>query len=283
MRLLACTVTKRPPDVCQPSIEQALKTCPECVFLLVTIGRDPREYCSTPFFSDKRIAIVNIPVNVGHPGGINFAMMHAFSKGYDFFLLLDDDIAFLTTDWYQKCMDLMAFDERIGVIGPKLLKADLQTIEFAYIHMAAEGIQNYRGAPKDQAGVDRIVRVIAVPTAFFFVRVSHMRKVGFFDLLFSPTQWEDFDYCLRMWRLGFSCVCNGHIEIVHVASTRDDDPVRRLHYLTHLRAMELKYGPVHQYLLKLEEEIENMGREIVLPDTEPPTDSPALRPMDKHS
>ena len=130
MRLLACTVTHRPPELSRPSIEHVLRTCPECDLLIVNNGGNPNAYASHGP-AEKRVTVIHLPTNVGHPAGAYFGIHLALSLGYEFFLLLDDDIQFLTTDWYQKCLDLMAFDPRIGVIGAKLLMPDQQKVHTA--------------------------------------------------------------------------------------------------------------------------------------------------------
>jgi len=277
MRLLASTVTRRTPDVSRPSIEFVLRTCPDCDFLLVNNGRDPREF-PPDLIKDNRFHIMHIPVNVGHPGGINFAVQQAAARGYEFFLLLDDDITFLTPDWYRKCLELMAFDPQIGVIGAKIVNPDEKTIQWAYTQIGPKGWEFHRGLPRHTEALNRIYRVNSVQCIFFFVRVAHMQRVGYFDLLFSPTQYEDADYCFRMWLAGFSCVYDGRIEMAHhfQAYQAQDAPMRQLHSSAHAMAMDLKYNGCLRFGLALEEKIGQIGREIVLPG--PPVNPTATTP-----
>jgi len=268
MRLLVCTVTRRSPDVCRPNVDFALKTCPDCNFLLVNNGGDPRQFSPERFREDPRLSILHLPVNVGYPCGVNFAIQKAFAGDYEFFLVLDDDIMFVNSDWYAKCVELMAFDRRIGVIGPKVLRPDGQTVLWANLRMKLGGLVDHFGEPRDKEEFGRIQRVSSVNGCFFFLRVEHMRKVGYFDLLFSPSgQFVDTDYCFQMWRHGFSCVYDGRTEIIHrfLARYSQDDPMRRLHYNVILRVLELKYAPLAEFGLKLEDDIDKLGREIVLP------------------
>ena len=283
MRVLACTVTRRPPDVCRPSVEFVLNTCPDCEFLIVNNGYDAREYTPQKFNNLPRLSILQIPVNVGHPGGINFGLQFAAMKGFDYFLLLDDDITFISADWYAKCQQLMAFDPRIGCIGAKVLNPDLATVQWGYTRISAQGWDFNMGQPRDKDIVNRILRGCMVQCCFLFTRMEAIRKVGYFDLLFSPTQYEDADYSFRMWLEGYSCVYDGRIEIVHHFKVYQDkdDPMRRLHSEAHAYAIDRKYNGVLRFGLQLEEQIDRIGREIVLPQAAPapgPPPQPASVP-----
>jgi len=271
MRLLACTVTRRPPDVCRPSVEFVLRTCNECDFLIVINGADARQYTPQKFNNNTRLSTMHIPVNVGHPGGINFALGVAMSLGYEYFLLLDDDITFITEDWYAKCLQLMAFDPQIGCIGAKVLNPDMQTVQWGYTRITPQGWDFNMGQPREKAIVNRILRGCMVQCCFLFCRMEAIRKVGYFDLLFSPTQYEDADYSFRMWVNGYSCVYDGRIEIVHHFKVYkdNDDPMRRLHSDAHAYAIDRKYNGVLQFGMGLEQHIDKIGREIVLPQSAP--------------
>ena len=283
MRLLACTVTRRASDVCRPSVEFVLKTCPECEFVIVNNGADPRDYTPERFNKAPRLSTLQIPVNVGHPGGINFGLQVALVLGYEFFLLLDDDITFISTDWYQKCLQIMALDPQIGCIGAKILNPDQRTVQWGYTRMTPQGWDFNMGQPRDKDIVNRVLRGCMVQCCFLFCRTEAIRKVGPFDLLFSPTQYEDADYSFRMWLAGYSCVYDGRIEIVHHFSVYqgNDDPMRRLHSAAHAHALDLKYNGVLRFGLELEQQIDRIGREIVLPQTAPapgPPPQPATMP-----
>jgi GT2 family glycosyltransferase len=94
-----------------------------------------------------------------------------------------------------------------------------------------------------------------------------IRRVGYFDVLFSPTQYGDADYSFRMWLAGYSCVYDGRIEIVHhfKAYQDKDDPMRQVYSMSHAYAIDLKYKGLMRFGLQLEEAIDRMGREITLP------------------
>ena len=271
MQVLACTVTRRPPDVCRPSVEFVLNTCPDCKFLIVNNGYDAREYTLEKFNSHPRLSILHIFVNVGHPGAINFGLQVAAMKGFDYFLLLDDDITFISTDWFAKCMQLMALDPKIGCIGAKVLNPDLRTVQWGFTRITPQGWDFSMGQPRETDLLNRTLRACMVQCCFLFCRMEAVRKVGQFDLLFSPTQYEDADYSFRMWLAGYSCVYDGRIEIVHHFKVYqdNDDPMRRLHSAAHGHALDLKYDGVLRFGLTLEGLIDKMGREIVLPKAAP--------------
>ena len=265
MRLLVCIVTHRPPEICRPVIDFVLKTCSESQVLLINNGRDPSDFPPCDTFLNPRVVIMHIYVNVGHTGGTNFGIKYAFEKGYDFFLKLDDDMRFITEDWYQKCIDLMNFDKDMGVIGAKVLNPDGKTVQQCCSRLFPSGLWYNFGEPREKLELQRIVRVSCIPSTFWFMRVEHMRKVGYMDLLFSPAQGDDTDYCWRMWQSGLSCVYDGRIEVVHYWQSQKEHPERNLWIRSHFAAQDLKYKGYFRFGLELEEHIDKLGREIVLP------------------
>ncbi len=272
MRVLAYITTKRKPEVFLPCMEYVLKTCPDADFFVLNNGQDPRDF-PLELFKRPRVMLMQLPVNVGHPCGVNFGINFAVTQRYDYFFKLDDDVTILTQDWYAKCLQLMAHDSRIGIIGAKILNPDEQTIQWAYTRIYPTGWTFHRGEPRNKEELCRIYRVNSVQSSFFFVRVEHILKTGYFDLLFSPSQYEDADYCFRMWLQGFHSVYDGRIEIVHHDRASSDEPMRRLISNAHAYTMNLKYNGAIQFGLKLEAAIDQIGREIILP-AEPQASGP---------
>ncbi len=264
MRVLACIVTKREPGVFLETMNRVLQSCPDCEFLVINNGRSPADF-PPDRFAGGRVAVYHIPVNVGHPCAVNFALHHVFSRDYEFFLLMDDDVTFLTDSWYSRCLALMALDPRIGVVGGKMLNPDGQTVQLACIQALPKVLTAHPGEPRHTKELDRTSRVIVVPSSFSFYRVEHMRRVGWFDILFTPGQFVDVDYCFRMWLAGFSCVYDGGIEVLHRQLFAQDDPRRALDVSVHYYAMEQKYKGFIRFAQTLEQQIEKMGREIIFP------------------
>ena len=264
MRLLACTVTDRPSKVLRSCIEHVLNTCPDAHFLVVNNGRNPKEFTSELGVS-KEVTFAHIPVNLGHPIGVNCGMQYAASRGYEFFLLLGDNITLLTTDWYPKGMELMAFDQGIGIIGGKVLNPTQKIVQWGYTRILPQGPNFSQGQPREKEELSGIFRACMVAGCFLFIRVQHMREVGYFDILFSPAEHGDADYAFRMWHRGYSCVYDGRIEMVHHGYAAKDTALRKLHTKAHLEVFDIKYNGFRKVGRKIEEKIDELGREIVLP------------------
>ena len=268
MRLLACTVTDRPGKVLRSCIEQVLATCPDANFLVVNNGRNPKEFTSELPVS-KDITFAHVPVNLGHPVGVNCGMQIAASQGYDFFLLVDDNVELVTKDWYSKCLELMKFDKKIGLIGAKVLDTAQKTVQWGYTRFNSRGPTFSQGQPREKEELGGIYRASMVAGCFLFMRLDCIRKVGFYDLLFSPARHGDADYAFRVWLAGYSCVYDGRIEIVHYGYqgyTPEQAPLRKLHMKGHRHVLDLKYDGFVKFGLGLEEKIEDLGREIALPE-----------------
>ena len=263
MRVVACIVSHRPPEVARPVVECVLRTCPEASFLLINSGRDRKEY-PDDMFAGLPVLTMHMPINIGHPGGANVGINYASDRGAEFFLFLDDDITILTEDWYEKCLELMDFDKKIGVIGAKILNPDKKTVQWACTQITEDGWNFHRGEPRNAPELNRILRVNSIQSAFFFARMEHLRKVGEWDLVFSPSQFDDADYCFRMWIDGFSCVYDGRIEIVQPppsVSARDKKEMD-LAATAHANFMNLKYGNMLRFGADLERQIDKLGRDI---------------------
>ena len=264
MRVLACIPTKRQPAVFMENMDYVFRTCPaECEFLVINNGGNPQDF-RPEVFGDRRVRVLHIPVNVGHAAAVNHGIYHLLSWGHDFFLLMDDDATILTPDWYPKCLALMDHDPRVGVVGGKILNPDGQTVQYARMRISTREITQHLDEPRHKEVLNRISRVVCCPAIFNFHRASCIRKVGYFDILFSPGQGDDIDYCTRICLQGFSCVYHGGIEILHRQYFSQDDPQRALYLAVSYYALKRKYNGYMALADKLDDEIEKTGRDIVL-------------------
>ena len=80
---------------------------------------------SAEFFEKKygdKIDLIKSNVNLGFINGNNMGINYAIEKfNPSFVLLLNNDIEIIQKDWLQKLVETALKNERIGLVGPKLI------------------------------------------------------------------------------------------------------------------------------------------------------------------
>jgi len=140
-----------------------------------------------------------------------------------FVLVLNPDTELLPGA-VEHLLDVMASDDRIGVLGCRLVQLDgsfdhaakrsfprpLDAVEY-FLRRRGGGARYL--AP--HVGENEMGRVDAVNGAFMLIRTAAMRQVGLFD----EAYWmygEDLDWCKRFANMGWDVVYDGRVSVVHL-------------------------------------------------------------------
>ncbi len=217
--------------------------------------------CAPP--TDKEFCAMFLPVNVGCPGGTNTAFKAAKEGGYDYLLRIDDDAEVLTPDWLGRCLKVMERDPKCGLIGSKILQPDKNHCGHCNCRVTREGFVLRSGLMREAPVVCKTDYASFITGVFMFFRMDAVKDVGDMDLLFTPSQFDDVDYCMQMWAKGWHVVYDGGIEVFHNSGAPVADARRDMISNAHGNVLNMKYGG--NFLLhaeKLEESIDKMGREI---------------------
>ena len=139
----------------------------------------------------------------------------ALAKGkYLLFLNSDCEVA---PDCIQRALKRIESDEKIGVVGIKLVNVD-RTLQEAGFLVQADYTSppfGFRDDP-ERPRYNFVRRVAACSGAFLLTRRELFHKLHGFDPKLEPAYFEDIDYCLRVGQVGKSIVYEPRSTAVHV-------------------------------------------------------------------
>jgi O-antigen biosynthesis protein len=144
------------------------------------------------------------------------------------FLILNDDIEPLTSDWIERMLAHLE-KSHVGVVGAKLLYPK-GTIQHAGI-VACDGDPEHvrRGKPRDDIGFAfstcGVRNYLAVTGAVSMVRAKHFWLVGGYSEEF-PIDYNDVDFCYKLVEAGYYVVYEPKAELIHYESVSIVKPPR---------------------------------------------------------
>jgi len=144
----------------------------------------------------------------GQTGVWNAGIKKALEWGFDYVLLLDDDMEFPDKDWLIKVVGLAESDNEIGMVGCNLIYPDGRP-QNSRGYIKGWKITNERGHEKDPIEVDHIVG------CFMLIKRSVIDKVGLVDEIYNPYLLEETDYCLRVKKSGFKIFSAPYVDVKH--------------------------------------------------------------------
>jgi O-antigen biosynthesis protein len=159
--------------------------------------------------------------NLGCSKSYNAGMKEAL-RDYnpDYVILLNDDIEFVDEKWLEKAISAGEKDEKIGILGCRMLYPDKSSQWVAkkgkiLSFMKSGNFEKSNEILKNQ-------KVSNIIGACFIIKRRVIEEIGFWDEKFSPYYGEETDYCFRAAKKGFYFVYVGNTEIIHhgAASTK---------------------------------------------------------------
>ena len=154
------------------------------------------------------------------PGIAEKLNMGAASANGEFLLLLNDDIDLISADWIEAMLE-QGTKEGVGVVGPKLLYPN-ETIQHVGVAFSS-GLPDHihKNFPKDYSGYffssSSCRNYLAVTGACMLVRKKLFFEVdGYSDIL--RINYNDIDFCLKIFSLGYRIVYTPHAELFHYES-----------------------------------------------------------------
>jgi GT2 family glycosyltransferase len=169
----------------------------------------------------KGVKIIINKENLGCSKSYNSGMKESL-KDYnpDYVILLNDDIEFIDSEWLSKAINAGEKDEKIGILGCKLLYPDKSLQWFAKRGKISSFMKS--GHFEESKEILKNQKVSNIIGACFIIKRRVIDKIGFWDEKFSPYYGEETDYCFRATKKGFSFLYIGNTEIIHhgAASTK---------------------------------------------------------------
>jgi GT2 family glycosyltransferase len=156
----------------------------------------------------------------------------------EFILFLNNDTA-VTEDWLERLLDAAgdeAWDETVGVVGPKLLFADGRLQEAGGIVWDDASAWNFGRADDPTLPAYNYRREVDyVSGACLMIRRSLWSDLGGFDERFAPAYYEDADICFAARAAGYRVVYQPESVVYHfegVSNGTDLDAGVKQHQVT---------------------------------------------------
>lgn len=168
------------------------------------------------------VDLVELPVNIGAPAARNWLWSLPASQEAEFVAYLDDDV-FLPPDWLPRYVAALDADPDLCVVGPKGVNPGaLPTIQYVYRYFQEVGDGHIRftsNAPliMDLGQFDYArpcLSVMGCCHCFHRPRVEALGVPGF-DVRFTPSQVDDLEHDIQVWKRGGAALYDGRVTVVH--------------------------------------------------------------------
>ncbi len=195
---------------CICSILDKVKDCQYEIILADDNSSDETRKASQIF---TNIVHVRNPVNLGFLKNCNNAAKHA--RG-EFIVFLNNDTQVME-NWLEELLICIQSDEKIGLVGSKLLYQDGRLQEAGGIVWRDGNAWNYGRLDEDPSKPEYnyIKEVDYISGASIMVRKNLWNVIGGFDERYTPAYCEDSDLCFSLRKLGYKVVFNPFSEIIH--------------------------------------------------------------------
>lgn len=167
---------------------------------------------------------VHLPVNVGAPAARNWLLSLDAVQQAKYVAFLDDDVL-LPRHWLTRYRATLA---RTGamVVGPRCVNHPVRTVQYAFRSFKEVGENKIRftaNAPSlmDLGQFDAPRPSLTVMGCCHLLDREGLNRlhVPGFDIRFSPSQVDDIEHDLQIWKAGGQVVYDGGVEVVHLQDT----------------------------------------------------------------
>jgi len=178
----------------------------------------------------KRIDLIALENNVGFIKGNNAGIKYIIEE-YDphYILLLNNDTQAMQKDWLKKLVETAEQDEKIGMVGLKLMFPDgrIQWSGrrkeskplFLIFQTISAGFNPGVGKDEKEANYASFIgEANTASGACMLVKTELFRKIGLLDERLAPMFGEDVEYSFRAWKSGYKVVYRGDVDIIHYES-----------------------------------------------------------------
>lgn len=167
-----------------------------------------------------RVEVVRSAANLGPSGGGNLGFRWALERGYDYALMLNNDIE-VAPDFVRRLVEVAESDPRVGIVGPKAYYFwQRDTIWSAGGRLRfAEAVTSERGmGVVDRGQFDADADVEYVNGCAMLVKRAVFEDVGLWDPSYQLC-FEDADFSLRARQAGWRIRYAHRAKLWHMVST----------------------------------------------------------------
>jgi len=170
----------------------------------------------------RPVRLVALPSNIGAPAARNWLRALPEIRGADFLAYLDDDVL-LPRDWLAHYLQDLTQDLGAVVAGPKGVNpGPPRTIQYVWRFFGEVGEQRIRFTPNapilpdfGQYDCRRPCLSVMGCCHLFNLRLWERLAVPDFDVRFTPSQVDDLEHDLQVWKAGGHVLYDGRVEVVH--------------------------------------------------------------------
>ena len=165
------------------------------------------------------VAVVRTEENRGPAGGVNLGLRWGLERGFDYLLVLNNDIE-VAPDMVSEMVRVAASDDRIGIVAPKAYYYEDRNRIWSAGGMLRfkESVTRERGHREhDRGQFDRDEEIPYANGCAMLVKAEVFRAVGLWDPLYFLSV-EDADFCMRAKRAGWQCWFAHRARLWHMVS-----------------------------------------------------------------
>ena len=171
----------------------------------------------------RAVELVHLPVNIGAPAARNWLYRLPQVQEADYVAFLDDDVL-LPPSWLRMYLQDMADHPEVCAVGPKGLNPDpFRTIQYIYRYFEEVGEHKIRftnNAPMnlDLGQFDGRRPCLSVMGCCHMFDRRKLERLGVpdFDVRFTPSQVDDLERDIQIWKHGGRVLYDGRVEVVHM-------------------------------------------------------------------
>jgi GT2 family glycosyltransferase len=170
----------------------------------------------------RPVRLITLPSNVGAPAARNWLRTLPEVRGADFLANLDDDVL-LPRDWLAHYLQDLTQDLGAVVVGPKGVNPSLpRTIQYVWRFFGETGENRIRFTPNAPILADfgqydcrRPCLSVMGCCHLFNLRLWEHLGIPDFDVRFTPSQVDDLEHDIQVWKAGGHVLYDGRVEVVH--------------------------------------------------------------------
>jgi GT2 family glycosyltransferase len=194
------------------SVESALVSdYPNLELIVVDNGSGPAMKEAMKNLSPQ-VRQLTLPQNVGFAAGNNRGI--EIANG-DIIILLNDD-TIVEPDWINVLVARMLSDERIQVVGCKILDMDKKTLQHAGGFVNQHGLCSHRGHGETDSGqYNDAIDVDYVTGAAIAIRKTALETTRLLEESYFPLYYEEVEYCYTVRQMGGRVVYDSAAVVYH--------------------------------------------------------------------
>lgn len=170
----------------------------------------------------RQVELIELPVNIGAPAARNWLRHLPATSEADYLAYLDDDV-FLPRDWLAHYLQDLRETPGAVVAGPLCLNPNpMGTVQYIWRYFEEIGDHKIRfsnNCPQfmnfgQYASRRPCLSVMGCCHLFDVARMDELALPDF-DIRFSPSQVDDLEHDLQVWKAGGKVVYDGRVQVVH--------------------------------------------------------------------